>query len=188
MTTAVEICNSALLLVGANTITAFDDVTDEAQLADSVYETTKEALLQKHPWRFSILLADLGGKVTTDPLFGFKNQYTLPSDMLRIIRLEGAGYAYKIYKNLLHTDVEPPCRIVYQQKTPETQFPAYFRRVLELELAILFAMALPEDDNRVARVEMLAEKQLRTARAVDDQQEPNEGLMDVNYSLVNLRG
>ena len=38
--TNIDICNQALILVGANTIASFTDNTTESQVANQLYEST----------------------------------------------------------------------------------------------------------------------------------------------------
>ena len=48
-----DICNKALVLVGANTITSFNESTTESKVANNLYESTLENLLTRCRWRFA---------------------------------------------------------------------------------------------------------------------------------------
>ena len=52
-TTKFDICSRALTMVGANTISSFDDGTTESDVADQLYEDTLRSLLTQTRWRFS---------------------------------------------------------------------------------------------------------------------------------------
>lgn len=184
--TGVSICNEALLLIGADDINSFDDNTNEARLCKSVYQTTKETLYQYHPWRFSLMQKDLGGALNQDPLFKWRYKFQLPVDMLRIVALEN-DENYEIYETTLYTDVNP-CRLIYQRDVGEGKMPAYFKRCLVFHLARLFGMSLQEDAAKMQVFDQAADKETARARSIDTQQQPNIGIPDRNFTLVNIRG
>ena len=59
--TAIALCNQALNHLGAKAITALDgtDTSDEAEACINHYETTRDALLRRYPWRFACRWSDL---------------------------------------------------------------------------------------------------------------------------------
>ena len=61
-----DICNKALVLVGANTITSFNQATTESKVANNLYESTLENLLTRCRWRFASKQKQLS-KNTTNP-------------------------------------------------------------------------------------------------------------------------
>lgn len=185
-TTDISIINTALLMIGANDINSLSDATAEAKLANSVYQDIKNSLLQYNPWRFSLKQKDLGGALVSDPLFKWEKQYQLPSDLLRVINLEGDA-PYEIYEDKICTDVSP-CRIVYQANIQEKDFPSYFVRCLNFHLASTFAVSLLDDAAKMQMFEQRADKETARARNIDAQQQPNSRISDVNYSLINVRG
>jgi hypothetical protein len=186
MTTSVGICNTALLMVGADEINSFSDNTTEAKLCSSVYADTKKTLLQYHPWRFSLKQVDLGGELVTDPLFKWQRQYQLPADLLRVISMEDDG-DYEIYGDKLYTDVSP-CRIVYQMNMTENKMPSYFIRCLNFHLARIFAISLQEDSGKMEMFDRAADKETARARSIDAQQQPNISIPEKNFSFLNVRG
>ena len=48
-----DICNKAMVLVGANTITSFTENTTESKVAGQLYESTLENLITRCRWRFA---------------------------------------------------------------------------------------------------------------------------------------
>ena len=48
-----DICNKAMVLVGANTISSFTQNTTESKVAGQLYESTLENLITRCRWRFS---------------------------------------------------------------------------------------------------------------------------------------
>ena len=54
-----DICNQALVLVGANTITSFTENTTESKVANQLYESTLEKSFTRSRWRFAAKQAQL---------------------------------------------------------------------------------------------------------------------------------
>lgn len=185
-TTDISICSSALIMMGADEINSFDDATAEAKLASSVYIDTKEALLQYHPWRFSLIQKDLGGALVDTPVIGWKYKYQLPSDLLRIISVDG-NPDYEVFGDALYTN-QTTCKIVYQKKVDEKDMPAYFVRCLQFQLARIFSISLQEDVAKMDMFDKSADKEMARARNIDAQQQPNSRIPDNNYSAINVRG
>lgn len=185
-TTSISVCNTALVIVGAEEINTFDDATTEAKLANSVYTDTKNSLLQAHPWRFSLKQVDLGGRLTDIPEFDWSYQFQLPPDALRVIAMKDSA-DYEIYQDKLYTD-QTEADIIYQADTSESDMPSYFIRCLQYQLAKLFAISLQEDTSKMQLFEKLADKEITRARNIDAQQQPNTKIPAVNFSLINVRG
>lgn len=55
----VDICNLALGRIGASTITALGEGSDESDQCDLYYVPTRQALLRSHPWGFALKWVDL---------------------------------------------------------------------------------------------------------------------------------
>jgi len=53
-TSSLEICNIALLKIGADSITALSDANKRARLCTLLYDFMRKKLLRAHPWNFAI--------------------------------------------------------------------------------------------------------------------------------------
>lgn len=51
--TNIGICSNALLKIGAEGITSFEDGTAEAEIAYSLYPLLRDGLLSAYPWSFA---------------------------------------------------------------------------------------------------------------------------------------
>lgn len=83
-TSSVEICNSALVKIGATRISSLSDDSKEAKVCNEQYNKLRKKLLLSHLWNFAIrrvALADTGNT----PVYEFSNEFALPSDVLRVI-------------------------------------------------------------------------------------------------------
>ena len=56
---SIELCSSALVKLGANGISSFEDGTAESRVASSLYPLIRDALLCAHPWSFATAQARL---------------------------------------------------------------------------------------------------------------------------------
>ena len=81
--TRFDICNKALVLVGANIITSFEEATTESTVAGQLYESTLEAMLTRVRWRFASKQVQLS-KLAVDPLARWESAHQLPADALLI--------------------------------------------------------------------------------------------------------
>lgn len=69
MPSVVEICNEAMDLLGAATITSLDENSKEARLCNRRFSTVRDAVLRSHPWNCAITRATLS-QDGTPPSFG----------------------------------------------------------------------------------------------------------------------
>ena len=59
MASVVDICNSALNLLGASTISALTDDTKNARLCNQRYEPIRSRIFRSHPWNCLIKRVEL---------------------------------------------------------------------------------------------------------------------------------
>lgn len=85
MASSIDICNSALIKLGVETITDFEDNNKRASLCNVQYDIIRKKLLRKYHWSFAIKRAALTVD-STAPLFGWDYRFALPSDYLRILQ------------------------------------------------------------------------------------------------------
>src|SRR3954447_16636716 len=52
--TPIGLCSRALIKIGAGSITSFNDGTAEAEVADALYSSTRDALLSANSWSFAL--------------------------------------------------------------------------------------------------------------------------------------
>lgn len=77
--TNITICNQALNLLGADTISSFTDTTnDAATVCNNIYETIKRQALSLYPWSFALTKLQLSRSSTT-PINEWSYQYDMPS-------------------------------------------------------------------------------------------------------------
>ena len=82
--TNIGICSNALLKIGAEGITSFEDGTAEAEIACSLYPMLRDGLLSSYPWSFAKAQKTLP-RLYNVPVADYQFAYLLPNDFLRVI-------------------------------------------------------------------------------------------------------
>lgn len=82
----VEICNSALVKIGAKTILALDENSKESRTCSVRYDPVRRLVLRSHPWNSAIKRVVLS-PLSTAPVFGTTQQFQLPADCLRVLQV-----------------------------------------------------------------------------------------------------
>lgn len=184
-TTDITICAAALQLIGAEEITSFFDETREARICASIYPTVKKDMLQSSTWRFSIRQEQLN-KLSATPLFGFSYAYSLPSDFLRLVGKQTPTTKHQIFENKVYTDLDPVYAVL-QYDVDEQYFPAYFTRLMQLEMAAMLAAALLEDENKADKFSAFAKTQMIKARNIDSQNNSSSTIPSGAFVLTSVR-
>lgn len=83
---SVEICNLALVSLGADTIMDLSEDNESARKLNAIYVPVLKDLLRAHPWNFSSRRATLA-QLSETPAFGFAYYYQLPPDCLRAVEI-----------------------------------------------------------------------------------------------------
>ncbi len=186
--TDVEICSVALVKIGANEITSFDDETFEADVARRLYEVTLRGLIASHPWYFSMAEAELA-PMAESPIAGFSMVFALPADVLRIVSAGGSsrarGLDYRLVGGRLHASSS---RVVlrYQRRPDTAGFPPYFVQALIARLAAEFCLPITEGTSRADALYKLAAGEHKVARLIDSQQAVPRAVED--FTLIAARG
>ena len=115
----IDMCNAALVKLGAKTITSLTDGSANATACNNSYTRILRAELRDHPWGFAKALA-LIDKDAIDPAFGRAYQYTLPSDFLRLldplVEDDTLDRDWEIHGQKIHTDDASPFELRYIKK------------------------------------------------------------------------
>jgi len=143
--TKLSICSDALIMLGASPLSSFSDGTDEAQVADRLYDDVRDTLLMQYPFSWSSKKVKLA-RLSDAPINEWRYKYQLPGDMLGNPKAVFATSAiadrpvrdFEIYSGGLYTNLEDVW-IDYQVTPEPAEFPPYFVRLLRTALAAEFA-------------------------------------------------
>lgn len=185
-----EICSRALIKVGANVISSFDEDTTEAEVASLLYESTRDALLSSHPWTFATKMRALD-KLTSAPVADYDHAYQLPNDCLRVVSVgssdmeRGRGVAYRIAERKIHANWDG-LNLTYIFRPAESEWPPFFDQALVFRLAAEFCLPLTENTARTEMLEKAASSYYQSAKTSDSQQQTPRRVDD--FSLISVRG
>lgn len=185
----IQLCNAALIGLGAAKIASLTEDTAEAEIAAVLYPVTRDGLLSRHYWSFARGQADLA-KSTAAPVADFAFAYQLPNNFIRAERLGDRKAAripvrYQILEDRLHTDADPAV-LTYTFRPTSPSWPPYFDTALIALLRAEFALPVTEDPNRAAALLQVADLAIRQARLADSQQDTPEALQ--HFPLTDVRG
>tara|TARA_R110000764_G_scaffold24888_1_gene59935 strand:- start:208 stop:795 length:588 start_codon:yes stop_codon:yes gene_type:complete len=191
--TKVDICARAIIRIGAQPISSFDDGSTEALVASLLYENTLKAILSRHRWRFATDQRQLD-LLTDAPTGRYSFAYQLP-DLLVLntitvsdIPIEYARYGDKVFCDTYGSTSKLIADYTFRQD--ESQFPSYFTKVLELELASVFAGSIARDSAMIQQFNAQFEQEIRIAKNIDSQEETNKVLNTKRFitNRYNTRG
>ena len=182
--TSLEICNNAILGLGGNTITSFDDTTRaEAVLCESFWPQALNATLRLHPWNCAIKRAVLTPDVTP-PTYEWTYAFSLPSDLLRLLELDGVT-EYKIEGRKILCD-ESALSIRYVFRNENTaEWDTLLIAALTAYMAFQLSYPLTKSNTTRGEQWKLFTELLRTAKSIDAQEEPGDTMGD--FPFINVR-
>jgi len=197
MPSVVDICNEAMDLLGAATITALTENSKEARLCNRRFETVRDAVIRAHPWNVAITRASLA-KDSETPAFGFANQFTLPTNpyCLRVLSFwnsnidsDVAPYDSEVMFKIEGRKVlsnEGTCKITYLARVTDTEtYDPLLSSTIAHKLAAETAYAITGSTTVSQSMQQLYELRLREARSADAM----EGMPDklIADDFINIR-
>lgn len=185
MASAIEIVNSALITLGANTITSFDEDSQEAKVSGIKYPIARASELRRHPWNFAIKRQELA-RSTALPVFRYKYKYTLPSDCIRVMTVY-EDTDYKLEANNIYTD-KKECLVKYIFDNEDTAtWDPMFVDVMSARLALDLAYTLPAAKGMVELTASIYETRAQMARSIDGSEDIADPFAQYDNALINTR-
>ena len=173
MASVVDICNSALNLLGASTISALTDDTKNARLCNQRYEPVRNRIFRSHPWNCLIKRVELA-KDSTAPVIEFANQYTLPTDCLRVLKIHNgttdsvaSALEYKIEGRKIKTNEGTVYLVYVALDTDPNNYDVYVQESISHQLAADIAYAVTNNATLANNYMARADERLREARFID---------------------
>ena len=183
----IALCSRALIRLGAQPITSFDDGTAESEIADALYGPVRDALISAYSWSFAMGQAHLA-QLDDAPLADYQYAFQLPSDFLRAMSAgiggRGRGLNYRITRNVLHSNADD-VTLTYIFRPNEEEFPPYFDSVLISKLSAEFCIPVTENTSRAETLYRMADLEFQRARQIDAQQDSPVQIED--FSLIKAR-
>jgi hypothetical protein len=142
----LDICNSALIKVGAKPLRSLEDDTPERDAVVARYAHVRDMLLRGHIWKFSKDVAPLASTTADYIPTPWTTCFLIPSNCLRIISVNTRDY--EIMGRRIFCAVDP--LVLRYIKVPETtlggfNYPADFGEAFACYLASEVSMKLTQD-------------------------------------------
>jgi len=170
LTSEVQVCNNALVEIGAQRIAALSDTNERARVCNEQYAKVRNELLYSHPWNFATKRVQLAATVNT-PVYDWSTEFSLPSDCLRVLDTDlYKDQDYQIEGRFLYANTDA-IKIKYiAEITDVTKFTPGFGEVLALKLAANIAYALTQSTTLKEQLEAKFERRLKVVRTFDAQE------------------
>jgi len=173
-----QICNLALLHVGAGRITSLgDDASEEGIVCNILYQPTVDEVLASAPWSCAIARRSLAQR--SEDIVGedYSYSYQLPSDPYCLTPLEMIGAEseeFKVEGRILYTNQSEVDLRFIKRITDPSQFDPLLVKAIAYRLAADLAVTLSHSLNNRAAMIVMYEQQRKRAIAIDSQRRGKE--------------
>lgn len=181
----IEICSTALTMLGADEITTFTDETREAKICNRLYELTVRNCLSDRNWSFAQNSVQLN-KLSAIPLFGYSAAFQLPTDYLRLVGKDNPSLPHSIKEKYLYCDASE-VKVNYVFRLSEEKFPPHFTMYVVHSLCKILAISLMEDENKAAYYAKEVLESRKRAGIIDSQSNGNTIIPIHNFALIAVR-
>jgi len=169
MASDIDICNSALDILGVENIASFSEDSKAAFLCQKNYPRVRDEFLGSHYWNFAMIRASFTA-LPDAPTFGFSKAFQLPADCIRVRQLEDPGVKFKVEGRTLITDVSEALVEYISSGILPGNFSPMFAEALAYQLASKLAYPLIQSVSLSEQLERKAQLKLRDARSFDGQE------------------
>lgn len=175
MTTKVEICSDAALLVGSPPISDLSTNAPSVILTSNLFDDVRDNLLRAHPWNFStkrVKLSPLVGK----PPYGYLYEFKVPSDLIRLISIDsdhiGLDFRYE-GGSILANASSLNLRYIFRNEDAST-WPPDFISAVRYELAAQLAFPITKSDSLSQMLAQRAQYALTIAKSNNALENPSQ--------------
>jgi hypothetical protein len=199
MASQVDIANRALTKLGAARIISFGDDNKQARAVTSMFDIVRDAELRSHIWSFSVRRTSLPA-LTTTPAWGFKYEYEIPSDCLRILMVNDtyggpdmSDYRdkpvadYSLEGNKILTDFDAPLKLRYISRVEDTtEWDSMFVEALACRLAMEMCEDLTQSNTKRELAQSEYTAMLRSAIRASAVEQPAQAMPDNSWMMSRL--
>nr|BAR15083.1 tail tubular protein A [uncultured Mediterranean phage uvMED] len=173
MASVVDMCNSALNLLGASTISALTDDSKNARLCNQRYEPVRNRVFRSHAWNCLHKRVQLAQN-STAPVVEYTYAYALPSDCLRVLKVHNgttdsiaSNIDYKLEGRNIVTNEGTVYIIYIAIDTDPNNYDTYLQESISHQLAADLAYAVTNNATLADKYMVRADERLREARFID---------------------
>jgi len=168
MASNVDICNSALNMIGASNIISLTEDSRAARVCNQRFEFVRDAVMRAHPWNCLIVRTSLAADSDT-PAFEFDHQHTLPTDpyCLRVLRPEDPDTVFRVEGRKIISSTTPFKMIYVARVTDPNEYDQLLIESIASRLAADISYALVNSASLSQMLMATYENKLSEARFVD---------------------
>ena len=173
MASIVDICNSALNLLGASTISALTEDSKNARLCNQRFEPVRNRVFRSHNWNCLITRVQLA-QDTTGPVVEYTYGYTLPTDCLRVLKIHNgttdsiaSNLDYKVEGRKIVTNETTIYLVYIALDTDPNTYDSYLAESISHQLAADLCYAITNNSTLANNYMTRADERLREARFID---------------------
>jgi hypothetical protein len=181
MASDVDICNSALNMIGASNIVALTENSRAGRVCNQRYEFVRDAVFRAHPWNCLIKRTSLAADSDT-PAFEFSYQHTLPTDpyCLRVLRPQDPDTTFRIEGRKVLSNATPFKMIYVARVTDPNEYDQLLIEALATRLAADISYALVNSAALTQSLFAMYENKLSEARFVDATEGTPDNVINVD--------
>ena len=186
MASDVDICNSALNMIGASNIVALTEDSRAARVCNQRFAFVRDATFRAHPWNCLLRRTSMAAE-SDAPAFEFTSQHTLPSDpyCLRVLRPEDPDTVYRVEGRKLLSNTTPFKMIYVARVTDPNEYDQLLLETLAARLASDISYALVNSASLTAQLYQLYEQKLSEARFVDATEGTPENIVNMERATYS---
>ena len=166
MASNVDICNSALNMIGGSNIISLTEDSRAARVCNQRYEFVRDAVFRAHPWNCLITRTSLAADSDT-PAFEFDYQHSLPADCLRVMRPQDPDTGFKVEGRKIISSTTPFPMIYISRVTDPNQYDLLLIESIAARLAADISYALVNSASLSQMLMITYESKVSEARFVD---------------------
>jgi hypothetical protein len=189
--TDIDVASKALVLIGANPISDFEDGSTEATVAHNIYEMIVEAALTRVRWRFASGQVTLS-RLTNTPVGRWDSAYQKPTSpnmlALHAVQVLNNNIKFDIYEDKIYCNATEDDVVVldYTYRSATADWPPYFVRALVYDLAGVFAGSIAQKGELADHYENRGEFYYAKGANVEAQQRTTKAV-NTRKNLINSR-
>ena len=191
MSSAVDIANQALAMLGSKPIISFNDDTTESAAVNTVYDPVFRNVLRMHEWGCTTKVATLALKADPPADTYWHYLYAQPTDTVRIIDVftNGIDYYNRREWQIEGKDIVsriPNALARYTAKVREPDLDSHVEALLVARLAAELAYPLTASTTREQTLYAMFEQKLREARTTDNLEGTHTGFRIDGLQIVRF--
>ena len=181
----IDIVNNALILLGIRPGTTRSENTRSMQFMNTKYESTRDFVLASGNWNSAQKRVALT-RLASTPAWGYDYEFQLPSDYMRLVRMDDQDIQFRIEgRKLLTNDTE--ANVIYVFRLTEVQaMDELLKSAIGARLAYDTALANKADMQQVAFFRNVYEDYVSLANLVDASQAPVDQVTGTEWLRARL--